>query len=48
MPMLLTERVAELRPAYFWMGGGEVELKLGMSVQEFLKVTHAHVVDVSL
>ena len=48
MPMILTKQVTELRPAYFWMGGGEVELKLGMSVPEFLTVTKAHVADISL
>ena len=48
MPIILTARVTELQPAYFWMGGGEVELKLGMSVQEFVQVTKAYVADVSL
>lgn len=48
MPIILTARVAELQPAYFWMGGGEVELKLGMSVSEFVQVTKAYVADVSL
>lgn len=48
MPIILTEKVTTLQPAYFWMGGGEVELKLGMSVEEFVKVTQAYVADVSL
>lgn len=48
MPIILTARVAELQPAYFWMGGGEVELKLGMSVSEFVQVTKAYIADVSL
>lgn len=25
-----------LNPGYFWLGGGRVELKLGVSVEEFL------------
>ena len=25
-----------LNPAYFWLGGGRVELKMGISVEEFL------------
>lgn len=47
IPILLSEAVANLHPRYFWMGGGEVELKLGMSVDEFLKTTDAYVADIS-
>lgn len=25
-----------LNPAYFWLGGGRVELKIGVSVEEFM------------
>jgi len=28
--------VKGLNPAYFWLGGGRVELKMGVSVEEFL------------
>jgi hypothetical protein len=28
--------VKGLNPDYFWLGGGRVELKLGISVEEFL------------
>jgi prolyl-tRNA editing enzyme YbaK/EbsC (Cys-tRNA(Pro) deacylase) len=27
--------VSGLNPAYFWLGGGRVELKMGVSVEEF-------------
>lgn len=47
MPVLLTAKALALQPAYIWMGGGELDLKLGLSVSEFLQVTKAHVVDVS-
>ena len=28
--------VRDLKPAYFWLGGGRVELKMGISVEEFM------------
>ena len=32
---------------YFWMGGGHVHLKLGISVLDFLKIPNVQVMDVS-
>jgi hypothetical protein len=29
------------------MGGGEIDLKLGISLPEFLQITRAHLVDIS-
>lgn len=37
----------DLQPAYIWMGGGEVDLKLGMSIDEFLKITGAKIAEIS-
>ena len=36
LPIILSKSIIELKPQYFWMGGGEVDLKLGISVEEFL------------
>ena len=33
--VLLDESIVDLSPSFFWMGGGRVSLKLGMSVDEF-------------
>jgi prolyl-tRNA editing enzyme YbaK/EbsC (Cys-tRNA(Pro) deacylase) len=33
---------------YFWMGGGHVHLKLGMSVADFLKVPNVQVMELSV
>ena len=35
--VLLDESIADLDTAFFWMGGGRISLKLGMSVDEFKK-----------
>ena len=32
---------------YFWMGGGHVHLKLGMSVSDFQRLGNVHVMDLS-
>jgi prolyl-tRNA editing enzyme YbaK/EbsC (Cys-tRNA(Pro) deacylase) len=39
--VLLSADIAKLSPAYFWLGGGEVDLKLGISVEEFVTLTGA-------
>mmetsp|Transcript_57153 Transcript_57153/g.65175 ORF Transcript_57153/g.65175 Transcript_57153/m.65175 type:complete len:217 (+) Transcript_57153:41-691(+) len=36
-PIILSKAITELDPGLFWLGGGEVLLKLGMSWQEFAK-----------
>lgn len=33
LPIVLSHRIAALQPALFWMGGGEVDLKLGLPLQ---------------
>ena len=37
LPIILDQSIAELRPQYFWMGGGRVSLKTGTSVADFKK-----------
>jgi Uncharacterized conserved protein len=43
--VLLSDSILQLNPQYFWMGGGEVDLKLGMSVEEFISVVNPLVCD---
>jgi len=45
--VVLSKAITELKPRYFWMGGGEVDLKLGMSVEEFLQVCNPIVADLT-
>ena len=37
LPMILDESIANLDCGYFWLGGGRVSLKTGVSVGEFKK-----------
>ena len=35
LPVILDENIANLESGYFWMGGGRVSLKIGISVSDF-------------
>jgi hypothetical protein len=37
MPIVLDQSIHELSPQYFWLGGGRVSLKIGISVPEIQK-----------
>lgn len=43
LPVLLSHHIAELD--YFWMGGGEVDLKLGMKTADFIAAYQPIVLD---
>ncbi len=45
LPLILSDEIANLQPDFFWMGGGEELLKLGISVQEFVNAYKPFVVD---
>lgn len=45
IPIVLSHKIAELVPSFFWMGGGEEDLKLGMIVDEFIQGYKPLVVD---
>eukprot|EP01023_Acetabularia_acetabulum_P056421 TRINITY_DN6551_c0_g2_i2.p1 TRINITY_DN6551_c0_g2~~TRINITY_DN6551_c0_g2_i2.p1 ORF type:complete len:280 (-),score=35.23 TRINITY_DN6551_c0_g2_i2:65-904(-) len=45
IPIILSEKIANLNPPVFYMGGGEVNLKLGVDVNEFVQAYHPFVVD---
>ncbi len=38
MEILFPITLTKIYPYYFWLGGGEIELKVGLSVQDFLKL----------
>ncbi|KAH3762164.1 YbaK/aminoacyl-tRNA synthetase-associated domain protein [Pelomyxa schiedti] len=46
MPIILAEAISKLELDWMWLGGGEVDLKLGCCVSDFVKATGAFVVDV--
>jgi prolyl-tRNA editing enzyme YbaK/EbsC (Cys-tRNA(Pro) deacylase) len=45
LPLLLSDRVAALSPDEFWLGAGEVDLKLGLSATEFVRAYAPTVLD---
>ena len=49
VPVILSKAIVEQvkNPAFIWMGGGHVDLKLGMAVCEFVTAMDALVLDVS-
>jgi prolyl-tRNA editing enzyme YbaK/EbsC (Cys-tRNA(Pro) deacylase) len=47
LPIVLSERIARLQPDVFWLGAGDVDLKLGMRVCDFVARYAPAVVDVT-
>lgn len=41
VPLVLSHHIAALQPDFFWLGGGEVDLKLGFSCRQFVQVLHS-------
>ena len=37
MPIILSEEISKLEPAYFWLSGGLLDVKMGVSVPDFKK-----------
>lgn len=45
LPIIMSDRIAALQPDLFWLGAGEVDLKVGMSAADFVKTHKPNVVD---
>ena len=46
VPIILSKAVAD-EHRFMWMGGGHVDLKVGMSVEDFVRATSCFVLDAS-
>lgn len=46
MPIILAKNIAEMRPDWFWLGGGQVDLKLGFKVSEFIERLDPFIADI--
>jgi len=44
VPIILSEDIASLDPPYFWFGGGRIEVKMGVSVEDFCKFFGSRVI----
>lgn len=47
VPIVLAKSICGVEPAFMWMGGGHVNVKLGMAVEEFVRGTGSIVIDIS-
>ncbi|CAL5355934.1 unnamed protein product [Camellia sinensis] len=47
IPVILDEAITKLNPDFFWLGGGEVFLKLGIRTSEFINFVRPFIVSCS-
>ncbi|XP_022735982.1 uncharacterized protein LOC111289308 [Durio zibethinus] len=47
IPVILDEAIVKLNPDFFWLGGGEVDLKLGIRTSEFINFLKPFIVSCS-
>nr|XP_043628916.1 uncharacterized protein LOC122600278 [Erigeron canadensis] len=47
IPVILDEAIVKLHPDFFWLGGGEIDLKLGIRTSEFISFTKPFIVNCS-
>ncbi|KAL7165099.1 hypothetical protein ACSBR2_040890 [Camellia fascicularis] len=47
IPVILDEAITKLNPDFFWLGGGEVFLKLGIRTSEFINFVRPFIVNCS-
>ncbi|XP_024363905.1 uncharacterized protein [Physcomitrium patens] len=45
IPVILSDAIVQLSPRFFWLGGGEVDLKLGTKTDEFIKIVKPFITD---
>ncbi|KAL9666316.1 hypothetical protein QQ045_000644 [Rhodiola kirilowii] len=45
IPVIVDEAITKLNPEYFWLGGGEVDLKLGIRTSEFIKFAKPFIIN---
>lgn len=47
IPVILDEAITKLNPDFFWLGGGEIDLKLGIRTSEFINAVKPFIVNCS-
>ncbi|XP_060207297.1 uncharacterized protein LOC132635086 isoform X2 [Lycium barbarum] len=45
IPVILDEAITKLNPDFFWFGGGEIDLKLGIRTPEFIEFVKPFIVN---
>jgi prolyl-tRNA editing enzyme YbaK/EbsC (Cys-tRNA(Pro) deacylase) len=44
LKILIPKNLIDIYPQYFWIGGGEIELKVGMSLEDFIKLYNNRII----
>ena len=47
LPIVICKHCIDVKPSYIFMGGGAVDIKLGISVSDFIRVTDAIIGEIS-
>ncbi|OIW09779.1 hypothetical protein TanjilG_32217 [Lupinus angustifolius] len=47
IPVILDEAIVKLNPDFFWLGGGEVDLKLGIRTSQLIRIVNPFIVSCS-
>ncbi len=47
LPIIMSHKITELDPDFFFVGGGEVDLKLGFTAKEFVAKYKPYVTDIT-
>ncbi|PIA35702.1 hypothetical protein AQUCO_03500216v1 [Aquilegia coerulea] len=47
IPVILDEAIVKLNPDFFWLGGGEIDLKLGIRTSQFIDLVKPFIVPCS-
>lgn len=45
IPVILSDAIVKLSPRLFWLGGGEVNLKLGIQTDDFIRIVKPFITD---
>lgn len=45
--VILDEAIVKLNPDFFWLGGGEIDLKLGIRTSEFINYVKPFIINCS-
>ena len=46
LPIIMSDRIPQLQPDWFWLGAGQTDLKLGVSAASFVRAYKSTVADI--
>ncbi|KAH0793066.1 YbaK/aminoacyl-tRNA synthetase-associated domain-containing protein [Histomonas meleagridis] len=47
IPIIMSQRIAAINPPFFWLGGGEVDVKFGIDTRKFVNIFKPIIFDIS-